>query len=326
MCDSHQLASKYIRYSEPSIVTWAGAGCTGRQGYGEASGTYQLNPAIQGIWIPPHVDADLLDAGGQPFAGDRAGGKASGGYYETPGGFSQVSITTRKPWMDHLTDCCTGKVSNGATPETCGAYWGKSDNQGLCDSIMEDHCDKAENTEDPKCSCYGVPIEPDDDLEVRLLKAQPKCWSDTCAKRGYLPSNMIGSQCPNVQICKQDIQIPGSHNIMDDNQYIQDCSQTIAIDKTAPTGQDLTEEDRKANTSSGGGSGGGSKYIDTKDPEESTWLKDNMMVILVALVILAYIMTSGGSPAYPPQYSETYYDPRYAQPQETPQVPFEFSQ
>jgi hypothetical protein len=250
MCDLTSLNNKYLTYAEPSPLFWDTANCAGTQmtlkpgEYTTLDGQRLGRNMIDAIWVPPNMSIDVYD--GINYS-------AGMGHYD-PGLYADLDnpriglgknaidslkITRTKPWSDHLAACCTGKVTNGATPEMCGMWWGKgTDASGVCDELMENYCEA--NPDDSKCSCYGVPELDTDTLDVKLLKAQPKCWSQKCSTSGYLPSNMIGSTCPNVKICKQDINLPGSNNILQDNQYIQDCSDTYVAPSTTPDTPPIT--------------------------------------------------------------------------------------
>ena len=297
MCDNKSLGTKYIKYNEPNAVLWQHQGCGGIQ-RSVGVGTHRTTGHFDSMWIPPNMKATVLnvvDGGNRQFSNT---GYISGNVGNPNG----IQLTRLRSWNDHLTNCCTGKVTNGATPETCGQWWGKTDNMGLCDSIMETYCDDPKNKTNAKCSCYGVPNTPSDDLEARLLKAQPKCWSAICASRGYLPSNMATSKCPDVQICKQNISLPGHNNILKDNDYIQDCSQTnVAAGVSSTTGQVLTDKDVKNQ----------SKYLGDKtgDDKEKSFIEKNMMLLIIIFVIIVAVYVSSGGDQYPPGMYPGMYPP-----------------
>jgi len=284
MCDSR---STNITYQEPNAIFWSSPNCSGRQMELTAGEYPNLDNApitngirigindIDSMWIPPNMTATVYDS--RNF-GNQLGTYSAGLYsdlnnprlYAGRNQIDSIKITRKMPWIDHLTNCCTGKVSNGATPQSCGMFWGKGNDLGLCDDLMETYCKNPAHQNDAKCSCYGVPVMKDDPLDVRLIKAQPKCWSEKCATYGYLPSNMVKSPCPDVKICKQDIRLPGSNNIVRENQYIQDCS-----DRNINS---------SSNPSSGSSSGSSSNSI-TNINNLISWARDNKLWILVIIIV-----------------------------------------
>lgn len=284
MCDLVTINNAMLRIDEPSALFWNGPNCTGiqmslQQGdYSTLDGRRIGNDSISGMWVPPNMELDVFDnVNFQTPLGTYKPGVLYADLDNPNIGAGKKQISSLKlrrtsSWTDHLAACCTGKVANGATPETCGQWWGKGqDANGVCDDIMEAYCDPTgSNADSPKCSCYSVPDSPNDSLDVKLLKAQPKCWSATCSTKGYLPSNMTNSTCPNVKICRQDFAIPGSQNIMENNQYIQDCSETIIPPAITNTGQVLNPQDSvppdSSNTNSGSGSGTNPDNIVNKYP------------------------------------------------------------
>jgi len=235
MCDITTKNRELITYNEPNALIWAVQNCNGAQTivspgeYKTLDGTNVGRNNIDSMWIPPNMEMDVYN--GPDFT--EASATYKGGLYtdlNNPrinnvgiNSIDSLKLRRTKPWTDHLISCCMGDVVGGASPEKCGTYWGKGNNaMGLCDSLMETYC-KA-HPSDEKCSCYSMPEKPDDPIEVKVLKANPKCWSQTCSVSGYMPSNLVNQQCPNIKICKQDISALGTNNIVQNNLYVQDCS------------------------------------------------------------------------------------------------------
>jgi hypothetical protein len=253
MCDLTTINNAMIGIDEPNGLFWSGVNCSGMQlslpegDYSTLAGKRVGNDAVSGLWVPPNMELDVFDnVNFQTPLGTYKPGLLYADLNNPNMGagrnqIASLKLRRTKTWHDHLANCCTGKVANGATPETCGQWWGKgAAANGVCDDIMETYCSPTgPNVDSPKCSCYSVPSSSNDSIDVKLLKSQPKCWSETCSTKGYLPSNMTNSTCPNVKICKQEFSIPGSQNIMTDNKYIQDCSETIAVPVVTTGGQVL---------------------------------------------------------------------------------------
>ena len=242
MCDINIVNQRNITFEEPNALFWTKPGCVGGQMAlppGDYPNMYNLaikQNDIDGIWLPPNMK---LHAFGNPDFVYSYGVYDPGLYadlnnpllYAPRNTIDSFRLSRIRPWKDHLTNCCTGKTTEGASPLTCGMFWGKGDmaNRGVCDDFMEKYCKDPANAADEKCTCYAVPIDPADDINVQLLKANPKCWSQKCQTSGYMPSNIVNMACPNVKICKQDIALPGSNNIITGAEYIQDCSDKYTI-------------------------------------------------------------------------------------------------
>lgn len=259
MCDITSLNNSNIKYNEPNSLFWTGENCSGLQmslpngDYPKLTNVTRIGGNdIDGLWVPPNMEIDVFN---DVNYGNLIGTYGPGLYSDlNKSGIAQnntiesIKLRKTKTWNEHLTDCCTGKSINGASPEVCGTWWGKSQNAtGVCDDVMEMYCDpNGPNKDNPKCSCYSVPDSPNDTIDIKLLKAQPKCWSSTCSTKGYLPSNMINSTCPNVKICKQEFSLPGGQNILENNQFIQDCSDTIIAPTVTTNGQTINNSNNPA--------------------------------------------------------------------------------
>jgi len=241
MCDISSLNRKYLTYTEPDALFWSYPNCGGVQ-MGLQPGIYEnldkVNPHtgqhigrnnIDSMYIPPNMTVDVFN----DTLRRQYKGRYNPGLYKDldhpyiyigRNRIDSLQITRTKPWVEHLSDCCTGKTANGASPDLCGQFWGKGANHGMCDDLMEAYCLNPAHKDDPKCSCYGIATSPNDTVETKMIKAMPKCWSSKCASKGYIPSSMANTPCPNVKICKQNIQLPGNNNILKNSNFIQDCS------------------------------------------------------------------------------------------------------
>jgi hypothetical protein len=310
MCDQLTLLNRQLSTNpldQPNALFWDGPSCSGQQmalPQGNVTNMYSLPLGpnrIDSLWVPPDSDVAVTYNGGSYIFTPGLYGNLD----DTPVKVNNItSINVRKTgeWMDHVAACCTGKVAAGATPESCGMWWGKTNNNGMCDDIMESYC--TTHPDDPKCSCYAVPIEDKDDLATRALKANPSCWSANCSTKGYLPSNLINKPCPNVKICKQDISLPGSNNIVKDNQYIQDCSDHIIAPQITPGGTGVYTGTSPTGSSSGDHDAGGNP-LPGADPTGSGVAQVNWTLygfILLLCLVVGYVALGGlGSkePRYP---------------------------
>lgn len=240
MCDSESIFKSKIGYGEPDAVFWTDINCKGQQ-FELGLGEYQLPTAtkygvilqpntIDGFWIPPNMKLTVTYSNNKIATYDgRLYADLSNPLIAAPkNSISKLKLERVKPWSKFLADCCAKNVKEGATPETCGNYWTTgTDNIGVCDSLMNDYCKVYPDSD--QCTCYSIPSESGDTLDIKLLKANPPCWSDKCSKYGYIPSNLTGKSCPNVKVCKQQMNLPGSNNLLKDNSLIQDCSTDINI-------------------------------------------------------------------------------------------------
>lgn len=101
----------------------------------------------------------------------------------------------------------------------------------LNDTVVSDYCEK--NKDDPFCACYhdqapaGIPAE---------IAGLPQCWSKKCATHGYKPHTL--QSCPTVTVCKQELSIAGSNNIIQsDKLQVIDCHPTIVAAPTTVNSQ-----------------------------------------------------------------------------------------
>jgi hypothetical protein len=303
MCDINTLNQKNITFEEPQALFWTKPGCQGNQMSlppGDYPNMYNLAIKandIDGLWLPPNMK---LHAFGNPDYSH------SFGVYD-PGlqadlnnplllaprnDIDSFHLIRTKPWKQHLADCCTGKTSVGASPLTCGMFWGKGEmgNRGVCDDFMENHCKQPENKDSDQCTCYSVPIDDADDINVRLLKANPKCWSQKCQTSGYMPSNIVSTPCPNVKVCRQEIVLPGSNNIITNSDYIQDCNDTYNTQNnfTKPTNTPTSVSNNSSiTTETNNGT-----YDNNPEPAKS--ISTSYIILYVFLAFISFIILIAG--------------------------------
>jgi hypothetical protein len=238
-CDYQSIMNAAIANSptvQPKPICWTGAVCTGSQFTIPIGVLIDIStlPKLTGIWIPPNLSLDTysyLDT--TPLTERLPPIKLPAGLYTDLANnveynyhkVTKIMAYLDKPWNSHVLSCCTGKAIDGASMSSCGMWWGKIGNNGMCDDVMDSYCNT--HPTDPKCSCYSIPPNPKDNVANIALKANPSCWSQTCATKGYMPSNLITKVCPSFKVCIQDISLPGTNNILKDYKIIQDCSTTV---------------------------------------------------------------------------------------------------
>lgn len=278
-----ELNVEYIHWREPYAVFWS------NKNYGGTSGRVQpvSNKIVawpnvltapngtslmpKSAWIPPHMSVTVFDSNGILAGRLKAGAHPdiSNMVKTIP---RRIQSLVQWTWDEHKAKCCTGSL--GTVPELCGIYWGKGDHQGVCDELMADYCKKT--PQNRKCGCYGIPTLATDTMDIRLMKAQPKCWSSNCSTHGYLPSNMINSPCPSTKICIQDFNMPGYNNVLNSSDIIQDCSETNITNVNPAQAPTQTEDDSGSN----------------KDTAIA-WIKKNFLMVLMFILVL-YIALSRG--------------------------------
>jgi hypothetical protein len=310
MCDANSLLRNNIKREEPYPIFWASKNCSGDTMILKPGGHRDFNierPTwwhsgrrigrndVHGFWLPPHIKMTTYNR--PNYTGDVGtyfGNRDKGfypdlenpRYYYTRNNIDSVKIERVRSWDEHLANCCTGRTSAGAMPDTCGQFWGKgADNSGVCDEFMQDYCSKEENKDKPECSCYAKGADPTDSDEMKLIKSNPKCFSALCNTHGYVPSNIRNTQCPSIKICKQEIATLGDSAILKENVHIQDCRDTEVHNTSLST----TTNDNRTTSPTPDGSYASNLAVSSTS---SATIDDTFLYILLgflAFIVLAFI-------------------------------------
>jgi hypothetical protein len=232
---------QYVDWSDPKgppTILYTGVECTGNiynSGNGEfknAGTGFEYPKAINSVFVPPNYH--MFAFNDSLYKGQAM--RLESGFYRKnddypSGGFPltnirSFSVIAKQPWIKHLQNCCSSKLTESTNSSTCGVYWGKN-NSGECDVIMGEYC--INNQNDPVCSCYNY-LESDNDTdppEVKLAKARPDCFIKTCNTDGYMPTNLKNRQCPSLKICKQNMDmLGGDQNVTSNIEILQNCNDT----------------------------------------------------------------------------------------------------
>jgi hypothetical protein len=349
MCDQNYLASQKIGRREPSAILWGGVGCSGsrvdiRPGtYRDLQrdmidGEYTENyDGVSGMWVPPTYRV-------RAYSGTNLTGTQ--GLFE-PGlhmdlenpqttdlnrrEIKSVQFERIKRWDQHLIDCCSGKVANGATPDSCGPYWGKgNDKGGECDEIAKDYC--AYRPNDRRCSCYSRPSwDPEETSEMAAVRESPVCYSQECNIYGYIPTSMEGRNCPSLTVCYSN---RGPDGTLSPNVKQVDCNKPVApvvlpVDPEEPdpetpdpaTTDPATTDPATTDPATTDPATTDPATTDpaTTDPPPATPPPSSapdtrLIYMLILLIVVAYFYYQ---PEYSrPEYSQpSYYQPEYSQPE-----------
>lgn len=167
-------------------------------------------------------------------------------YYNVHWPFSDVKdltdvyafrIELLRPWDHHLTLCCMGNSYGNKNINSddmvCGSFWKNTNTNGICDSIMTNHCD-CDNimnmTDDDRklcsCICYGKRIQIQyPGTEDAVAEMTAICSDPNCTTYGYATQNMkdiTTTGCPDVVNCKQEVILgEGSSDILINNLKMQ---------------------------------------------------------------------------------------------------------
>ena len=196
-----ELSAKYLTRSGPQVVYW-NADCKVNT---TRTGRFSIlaNAHIVAIWVPPTYKVTVHEGWFFNGASKVLQPGMNKGLNKVGSKVGSMIVERIRRWEEHLVDCCSGKVSNGAIPDTCGPFWGKGgDKSASCDAIVQDYCRYKPN--DRRCSCYPRKLLPGNETPL-LLASKPICYDQQCNIYGFVPSTMDHSDCPNITICQTRI-------------------------------------------------------------------------------------------------------------------------
>jgi len=295
MCDTAKQNAERVTFQEPNAFFWNFPGCQGTKTMSLPPGDYvslyewRNDPTkiglndIDGLWVPPNMTVQLFNEWNYQGANATFEPGLHADLNNPNRGIGRnmadsIKIHRTRPWRDFLVDCCRGRNDiAGVNPTSCGKFWGNT-TDGSCNAVMDQYCTEYPN--DIACSCYSVPILDTDPEDIKRAKVRPDCWSQKCATAGYIPTNLRGRPCPDIKICKQNIDLLGSNNMTTSSQFIQDCSdRSTNITSSAPVTSNLPTSNQPGYTP---------KY---PPPPEEPFFKKNLIYIL--LIVIAIIVLGG---------------------------------
>jgi len=149
-----------------------------------------------------------------------------------------------KNWCGSNRNKCTDNIIQYCTKdkfshEFCKNEARKKDLSGHLDTEVTKFC--AEHPNDDFCSCQSYD-DPKDPIEVRAIKSRPDCTSSLCRNKGYMFGNLNPDICPNIKICKQDIDMVDNENLNMKNVTIAlDCGDD-SVDNTLQQNKKVIED------------------------------------------------------------------------------------
>lgn len=325
MCDQNSIVRLKVGRHEPKAIFWGQTGCQGIR-VDLRPGTYNNLPSdminggyvahwqgVSGMWVPPtyrlkaYSGTNLSGTNGtfQPGLHKDLNNPQTTALRNNQ--IQSIKFERIRRWDEHLVNCCSGKVANGATPDVCGPYWGKGKDKGSeCDSIVGDFCSYRPN--DKRCACYSRPsYDPKETSEMAAVRASPICYDQNCNIYGYIPTTLKSRECPPVTVCYSNA---GPDGTLSDKVKQVNCNKKGAADVTKPT---LPQPGGSNSGTLGGpsattkpGAGGSSQIADIPagdQPLQERILNSYTFILGLILIILVSILYASSDPVYPiPQY------------------------